>query len=348
MTWIATEGDARSAKRARLLYESEDDYEIDDDVQTVQKEESTFDDLCGDSSFYSEESLSSDSEMGSWGLLNGHVLARVFHFLGSDVKSLAIASLTCKHWRAAVRFYKDISRQIDLSCLGPNCTDSIFLNIMVGFTFVCNCRLVGYMFTSVKFNVNVCLQSGYGKDKINSVLLVGCINISSSTLEEILCSFPCLSTIDIRGCSQFSELVLKFQNVNWIKSRYSRGMKNFDDSHSKMRSLKQITDKSSSASKFKALGGDTDDFGDLKQYFDSVNKRDSSNQLFRRSLYKRSKLFDARRSSSILSRDARMRQWSIKKSENGYKRMEEFLASSLKDIMKENTFDFFVPKVHGR
>lgn len=176
------------------------------------------------------------------------------------------------------------------------------------------------------------------------MVLIGCTNITSSTLEEILCSFPCLSTIDIRDCSQFSELALKFQNVNWIRSRGSRGMKNFDDSHSKVRSLKQITEKSSLALKFKGVGGDMDDFGDLKQYFDSVNKRDSSNQLFRRSLYKRSKLFDARRSSSILSRDARM-GWSIKKSEIGYKRMEEFLASSLKDIMKENTFDFFVPKV---
>jgi len=65
--------------------------------------------------------------------LDGHVLARVFHFLRSDIKSLAFVSLTCKHWRAAVGFYKDISRQIDLSSLGPNCTDSILLNIMVGF-----------------------------------------------------------------------------------------------------------------------------------------------------------------------------------------------------------------------
>lgn len=341
---VATDGDARATKRARLLDESEDDYEMEDDIQTVQKEELPFEDLCGDSSLQGEGSLSSDSEIGSWGLLEGRVLARVFHFMRSDVKSLAIASLTCKHWRAAVRFYKDISKQIDFSCLGSYCTDSIFLNIMVGFTFACDCRTVSNMFTSAKFNVNVFLQSGYSKDKINSMILIGCSNISSSTLEEILCSFPCLSTIDIRGCRQFSELALKFQNVNWIKSRGSRGMKNFDDSHYKVRSLKQITDKSALATKSKGVGGDMDDFGDLKQYFDSVNKRDSSNQLFRRSLYKRSKLFDARRSSSILSRDARMRQWSIKKSENGYKRMEEFLASSLKDIMKENTFDFFVYK----
>lgn len=341
---VATEGDARAAKKARLLDESEDDYEMEDYAQTVQKEELAFEDLCGDSSFHCEGGLSSDSEMGSWGLLEGHVLARVFHFLRSDVKSLALASLTCKHWRAAVRFYKDITRQIDLSCLGVNCTDSIFLNIMVDFTFACNCRIVCNMYTSAMFNVNVCLQRGYSKDKINSVVLIGCTNINSNTLEEILCSFPCLLTIDIRGCSQFLELALKFQNVNWIRSRGSRGMKNFDDSHSKVRSLKQIIDKSSLALKFKGVGGDMDDFGDLKQYFDSVNKRDSSNQLFRRSLYKRSKLFDARKSSSILSRDARM-GWSIKKSEIGYKRMEEFLASSLKDIMKENSFDFFVPKV---
>jgi hypothetical protein len=71
--------------------------------------------------------------MGSWGLLDGHVLARVFHFLRLDMKSLAFVSLTCKHWRAAVGFYKDMSKQIDLSSLGPNCTDSILLNVMVGF-----------------------------------------------------------------------------------------------------------------------------------------------------------------------------------------------------------------------
>lgn len=152
---VATEGDGRAAKKARLLDESEDDYEMEDDVQTVRKEELAFEDLCGDSSFHYEGGLKSNSEMGSWGLLEGHMLARVFHFLRSDVKSLALASLTCKHWRAAVRFYKDISRQIDLSCLGVNCTDSIFLNIMVGFTFVCNCIIVSNMYTSAKFNVNV-------------------------------------------------------------------------------------------------------------------------------------------------------------------------------------------------
>lgn len=166
-------------------------------------------------------------------------------------------------------------------------------------------------------------------------------------LEEILQSFPSLSSVDVRGCSQFGELTLKIPNVNWIKSRISHGNSIFEDSHFKTRSLKQITDKTSAVStSFKGVGGRMDDFDQLRDYFDSVDRRESANQLFHRSLYRRSKVFDARKSSSILSRDARLRRWTIKKSDNWYKKMEEFLALGLKDIMKENNFDFFVPKVN--
>ena len=171
------------------------------------------------------------------------------------------------------------------------------------------------------------MQNGYNKEKINAMVLTGCTNVTSGILEEILLSFPCLSSIDIRGCTQFMELAHQFPHVSWLKSR----TRILEESNSKLRSLKQISGR--------------DDFGELKEYFDSVNKRDSANQLFRRSLYKRSKVFDARKSSSILSRDARMRRWAVKKSENSYTRMEGFLAAGLKDIMKENIFDFFVPKV---
>lgn len=175
------------------------------------------------------------------------------------------------------------------------------------------------------------------------MILVGCINITAVVLEEILCTFPHLASIDVRGCSQFNDLSSKYPNINWVK-RSLNGTKNNDEAYSKMRSLRYITEKSS-LSKIKGLSSNVDDFGELKEYFESVDKRESASQLFRRSLYKRSKVFDARRSSSIVSRDARMRQWSIKKSEVGYKRMVEFLASSLKEIMKDNTFEFFVPKV---
>ncbi|KAK9285863.1 hypothetical protein L1049_025064 [Liquidambar formosana] len=309
----------RAAKRARVQFDgSEDDYEMEEDVLTLQKDESTFEDLCGDITFNKEDTAHSEVVMGSWGLLDGQMLARVFHFLRADVRSLMFAALTCKHWQATVRFYKDISRQVDLSSVGPICTDSVIWKIM----------------------------NDYQSEKITSLVLIGCTNITAGMLEDILRSFPSLSSVDVRGCSQFGELAYKFPNVNWIKSRSSRGNNMFEESHSKTRSLKQITEKSTVVSKvFKGPGSHVDEFDELKDYFETVDKREAASQSFRRSLYKRSKLFDARRSSSILSRDARLRRWAVKKSENGYKKMEEFISFSLKDIMKENSFDFFVPKV---
>ncbi|XP_058762459.1 histone-lysine N-methyltransferase ATXR3-like [Vicia villosa] len=309
-----SEGDTRAAKRARMLVDdNEEDSGLEDDV-TIAKNEPTFEDLCSDATFHEDEIGISDSEVGSWGLLDGSLLARIFHFLRSDFKSLVFASMTCKHWSAAVRFYKEVSIQANLSSLGPSCTDTVLWNIM----------------------------NAYKRDKINSIILMGCNNITADMLEKMILSFPGLCTIDIRGCSQFGELTPKFTNVKWIKSRSSRMDRIAEEPH-KIRSLKHFTEQVSSTSKSSNLG--IDDFGQLKEYFDSVDKRDSAKQLFRQNLYKRSKLYDARRSSSILSRDARTRRWAIKKSESGFKKMEEFLASRLKEIMKSNSCDFFVHKV---
>uniref|UniRef100_A0A2P2L1K1 SET domain-containing protein n=2 Tax=Rhizophora mucronata TaxID=61149 RepID=A0A2P2L1K1_RHIMU len=307
--------DVHGGKRVRIqVDDSDEDYKMVEDLQWAQKDETTFEELCGDASFHGEGRACSEPEMGGWGLLDGHVLARIFHFLRSDIKALAFASLTCKHWRAAVNFYKDISRQVNFSSVGPNCTDAMIWGVM----------------------------NGYNKEKLNSMVLVGCTNVTSGMLEDILHSFLSISSVDIRGCGQFMDLALQFPKLNWLKDHNFHRTGNCDESHSKIRSLKQISERT--ATFYNKKGGDTEDFGELKEYFDSVKKRDS-NQLFRRSLYKRSKLFDARRSSSIPSRDARIRQWAIKQSKTHYKRMEGFLALGLKDIMKENTFDFFVPKV---
>ncbi|CDY22935.1 BnaA01g18730D [Brassica napus] len=295
-------------KRVRLMAGESGDHSEVKDAQIFQKDESTFEDLCGDATFHVEGSGSSGSVGMYWDLLDGHVLARVFHLLRYDVKSLAFASMTCRHWKAIVSSYKDISRQVDLSSLGPNCTDSRLWSIM----------------------------NTYNTEKIDSIILVGCTNVTSSMLEEILRLFPHISSIDITGCSQFGNLTLKYRKVSWLKCQHPGP----GDLHSRSRSLKQTN-----VNKSMELGGDTDDFGNLKDYFDRVEKRDSANQLFRRSLYKRSKLYDARKSSAILSRDARIRRWAIKKSEHGYKRVEEFLSSSLRGIMKQNTFDFFDLKV---
>ncbi|XP_043725695.1 histone-lysine N-methyltransferase ATXR3-like isoform X3 [Telopea speciosissima] len=315
------EASLRAGKRARMVVNgSEEDDEVEEDLIKL-KYDCSFEDLCGDTIFDGGNDASPKVESEIWGLLNCRILARVFHFLGADLKSLVFSAATCKRWNAAARFYKDICRQIEFSSLGPKCTDSMFLSIM----------------------------DGYKKEKITSVILVGCINISAGALEDILHLFPCISSVDIRGCSQFRELTKKFQNVKWIKSRLSRDTKNFEETHSKMRSLRQITEKNFLVPKaFKGSSSHLDvssEPGDSLDQDGSVNRRESVGPSFRQSFYGRKKLRDATKSSSLLSRDAQIRWLLRKKSENGYKRTEEFLALSLRDIMKENTFDFFVPKV---
>lgn len=124
----------RAGKRARLLVDgSEEEYELEEDISPVDKDEYLFDNLCCDATFGKEENASSEVDSASWGLLDGCVLARVFHFLRADLKSLVYAAFTCKHWRSVVKFYKDISRQADLSYVAPACTDSMILNIMVSY-----------------------------------------------------------------------------------------------------------------------------------------------------------------------------------------------------------------------
>lgn len=203
--------------------------------------------------------------------------------------------------------------------------------------------LVSSLFLSLlsrsNFNIILFLQGDFNKANINSMVLAGCSNISSDALEDILHSCRSLSYVDIRGCNQFAELSLTYSNVIWIKGR-----QNFRNVNSKITSLTQLTQKNSN-SVSKSVGGDVDDFSELKDYFASVDRRDSAGNSFRHGFYKRSRVLGARKALSVLSRDARVRRWDAKKFRKGYKKMEEFLVSSLKEIMKENTFDFFVPKV---
>lgn len=111
-----------------------DGFEMEEKQSSIM-DDSTFEDLCGDARFYDKKTVSAQSESGRWALLDGHLLARIFHFLKSDLRSLSFASLTCKHWRAAVGFYKGILKQVDLSSMGSSCLDSVMWSIMVGFMF---------------------------------------------------------------------------------------------------------------------------------------------------------------------------------------------------------------------
>ncbi|KAJ1394446.1 Leucine-rich repeat domain superfamily [Sesbania bispinosa] len=284
---------------------------------TIEKDESTFEDLCGDATFPEEEIGITESDVGSWGLLDGQILARIFHFLRSDFKSLVFASLTCKHWRAAARFYKEVSIQVNLSSLGHSCTDTMLWNIM----------------------------NAYEKDKINSIILMGCVNITAHMLEKILLSFPGLCTIDIRGCSQFGELTSKFDNLKWIKSRSSRMTRIAEEPH-KIRSLKHITEQGSSVSKSSNLG--IDDFGQLKDYFE-VWIRETRRSSYSAKTYTSGPNYMMLEGPlpfylGMLAQDVGQ----LKNLKVVYKRMEEFLASRLKEIMKTNSCDFFVPKLATR
>lgn len=182
------------------------------------------------------------------------------------------------------------------------------------------------------------MQEGYNKKKLTSLVLRGCTDITSGTLEGVLQLLPSISHVDIRGCSQFEDLISRFPSIIWVSGNVL---------HSRTRTLEHINERTSVFKISDGIGSQYEDSSGLRHYLENLSVRDSANQLFRRSLYKRSKLFDARRSSSILSRSAHLRRLVVRKSDKEYKKVEEFLTSRLKIIMKENTFDFFEPKVQS-
>lgn len=122
-----------AGKRARLTIDTiGEDCEMEEFSPCIQDDEASFEDVCGDATFPQKAFECSEPKDGSWGQLDGHILARIFHFLRADMKSLVVAGSTCKQWRAATGFYKDVSRLVDLSSIGINCTDHLVRNIMVG------------------------------------------------------------------------------------------------------------------------------------------------------------------------------------------------------------------------
>ncbi|RRT81181.1 hypothetical protein B296_00021146 [Ensete ventricosum] len=317
------DGIYREGKRARFLVdESDEDSEMEEALLPNEKNDWSFEDICGEADTFEDNAAMPQMENGSWGLLNGRVLARVFHFLKGDMKSLLSSAATCKHWNASVDFYRSICRHVDLSSVGPKCTDIVLQSLM----------------------------GGYGKKNLMSLVLKGCFNVSAGVLEGILQLYPHIANVNIRGCNQFKELQFRYPNINWIKRSSSFGAKNQEESHSKTRSLKQITENNYLISRtYRSLSGCLDDSGDLENFgiseSNSIDRNDFSSLQFKQGFYKRPKLLDARKSSELLSRDAQMRHWLHRKSGNSYKKMEEFIANSLKDIVKGKKSEFFMPKV---
>ncbi|XP_078428561.1 SET domain protein 2 [Wolffia australiana] len=288
---------AHAGKRARLL--------LDETDEDYRPENHSFEELWIGRE--ADEDVDSGKQPGEgWGMLGSYILARIFHFLRGDIISLHLSGATCKHWKAAAQTYKNISRQVDLSVLGSSCTDSMLRSIMYN----------------------------YDKSSISSLTLSNCANISAAALEEILQSFTGIATVDIRGCTQFKELVCSFQNIKWIRSRSSQIVKNLDGSFSKTRCLKWVADKNLSSSRSSNIIR-----GEL------ANPKDTIFPTFRQGCYERRRLPETRKSSSAFTRHAQLRQLQRKKSLTAYRKMEEFIRTKLKEIMKENTFDFFVLRV---
>ncbi|XP_064946574.1 histone-lysine N-methyltransferase ATXR3-like isoform X2 [Musa acuminata AAA Group] len=314
--WKPEDGIYRDGKRARFFSgESDGDSDLEEALLPFEKNDYSFEDLCGEVNIFEDNVPTSQTENESWGLLSGRILARVFHFLKCDMKSLLSSAATCKHWNSVVNFYKIICRHVDLSSAGSKCTDAVFQSIM-------GC---------------------YDEKNLTSLVLTGCYNVSASALEEVLRLFPCISYIDIRGCNQFKEIQAKHPNISWIKRSGLCKTKNHEESYSKIRSLKQIT------GTYRSLGSHLEESDDLENYcngeFNCLDRKNLSCLKFTPGVYKRPKLVDARRSSELLSRDAQMRRWLHRKTEISYKKMEEFIANTLKDIMRGSKSEFFMPKI---
>ncbi|XP_051208058.1 histone-lysine N-methyltransferase ATXR3 isoform X1 [Lolium perenne] len=306
--------DAGSAKRARLLpNQSDEDIDIYEDILASKKDDWCFEDLCPEGALVEENSANSIAETESWGLLDGHVLARIFHFLRADVKSLISSAATCRLWNTTAKYYRNTCRFVDLSSVGLQCTDSVFRDIM----------------------------AGYEKQNIKTLILVGCSNLSPLALGELLVQLPHISYVHIQGCSQLGDMKSRFQHIKWIRSSLDP-----EEPAQKIKSLKQIDDGNNYPSEVarnltSQLGGSDE----LDGYFADISNRENANLSFGQGFYKRSKWLDARKSSAVMSKDAQLRRLMQRKAENSYRKMEEFVMNRLREIMKSSRFDFFIPKV---
>lgn len=147
--------DFRASKKARC-HGSEEESEMEEDIAVFPNDECQFDDLCCEEAFNREAITKPGIENGSWGLLDDRVLARIFHFLKADVKSLVYAALTCTHWRSIVKIYKGISRQVDLLSIASSCTDSVLQKIMVCF---CYDDILPLIFSPTGSQIGIILRS---------------------------------------------------------------------------------------------------------------------------------------------------------------------------------------------
>ncbi|XP_024523733.1 histone-lysine N-methyltransferase ATXR3 [Selaginella moellendorffii] len=164
----------------------------------------------------SDEHLYEAGQNNSWETLGQLMLMRIYHHLKGDLKSLALISMTCKSWRAAVEKFKPKVKCLDFTSIGVHCTDAVLSSVQ---------------------------QQNYGGGNLKQILLKDCTVLSPDALGKFLEACPTIQDVDINGCDQFGDLSHSFPQVNWVydDSEVSdSATQGSDDSHRKMKSLNSI------------------------------------------------------------------------------------------------------------
>ncbi|CAK9199570.1 unnamed protein product [Sphagnum troendelagicum] len=127
------------------------------------------------------------SPQQSWAGLMSSLLMRIFCLLCGDPKSLAAAMSTCKSWKEYAKRIKESAECVDLSGLGPHCSDTMLKSLM-----------------------------GYGVGKLKYVILNSCTNVSSEALGHLLKACSSIRVVEINGCMQLREVVALHPQVEWV------------------------------------------------------------------------------------------------------------------------------------
>ncbi|KAH7365252.1 hypothetical protein KP509_18G017200 [Ceratopteris richardii] len=129
---------------------------------------------------FEDGTTTTGTESRGWNLMDPQILLKIFSFLIMDLKSLCMAALTCKSWKAALSKFKSEITEIDLSSIGSCCSDAMF-----------------------RFMTE-------HAQNVSHINLRGCINLSPTAVKDFLESSCSIESIDFKGCEQLKELAQNF------------------------------------------------------------------------------------------------------------------------------------------
>ena len=196
--------------------------------------------------------VATNEKVDTWSLIEPQLLMRVFRFLESDIRSLVLASIICKQWRAVFISFKKQMIQIDLSSLGSLCSDDIFQSLTVSFSSGRTYTFLSFLVFKHNFVKIFLLSSQEDTQDVSRVILRGCTTLSPSVVKAYLQRLQYIEHIDAKGCDQLKEFTREFPQNSFSRYRYGAL-----DSHQKYKSTKVFGErKSSSISKHSKIFDD--------------------------------------------------------------------------------------------